>query len=109
MKFERKTRALFPILLLGASLALPSFLIAGAPDNSNQPDQSQPDQAGVKQDVKTAGKDTKNATEAAGRGVANGSKKAYHATTHATRKVFSKSKNTTKGAVDGAKDGAKQQ
>jgi|HubBroStandDraft_5_1064220.scaffolds.fasta_scaffold227251_2 hypothetical protein len=102
MKSGRQLSAFF----LGAALALMPAFAAGVDDNSNQQGAGQ---AGVKQDVKTAGKDTKNAAQDAGHGVANGSKKAYNATARVTKKVWSKTKNTTKGAVDGGKDGAKQQ
>jgi hypothetical protein len=66
------------------------------------------DDSGAKQDIKTAGKDTKKAAVKTGSGVKKGTGKAYNATKHGTQKVFHKTKTTTTGAVDGGKQGAKQ-
>jgi hypothetical protein len=102
MKIRRQLSA----FLIGAALALTPAFAAGPDDNTSQQGAGQ---SGVKQDVQTAGKDTKNAAQDAGHGVANGSKKAYNATARVSKKVWTKTKNATKGAVDGGKDGAKQQ
>lgn len=45
-------------------------------------------QDGTKQDMKSAGHETKNATVDAGHGVATGTKKAYHKTKHVTKKAY---------------------
>lgn len=89
----------FPALFLGAGLLL------GPASGWSQP---LPDESGAKQDVKTAGKDTKKVAVKTGEDVKKGTGKAYNATKNGAKKVFHKTKSTTKGAVEGGKDGAKQ-
>jgi len=117
MEIQRNLTAKF----LGATLVMASALGWSQPysptlDNS------------VKQDVKAAGHDTKDAAKDTGHAVkkgtvkaahatASGTKKAAdtterdkaaHATAHGTKKVWDKTKSTTKGAVHGAKEGAEK-
>jgi hypothetical protein len=106
MLLSMKIRRQFPAFLLAAALALTPAFAAGLDDDTNQQGAGQ---SGVKQDVKTAGKDTKSAAQDAVHDVANGSKKAYNATVRVSKKVWTKTENAAKGAVDGGKDGAKQQ
>jgi hypothetical protein len=42
------------------------------------------------QDMKNAGRDTKNATKSVGHGIGKGTKKAYHKTKHGTKKAYHK-------------------
>ncbi len=89
-----------PALFLGAALLLglaPAWSQPGTPGDS-----------GAKQDIKTAGKDTKKAAVTTGKDVKKGTTKAYHTTKHGAKKVFHKTKTTTEGAVKGGKEGAKQ-
>jgi hypothetical protein len=47
-----------------------------------------------KQDMKSAGHDTKNAASETGHGIASGTKKAYHKTKHGVKKAYHKTANT---------------
>jgi hypothetical protein len=87
-------------------MRIPAMFLGAALLFAQTPGWSQPaaDDSGAKQDVKTAGKDTKKAAVATGKDVKKGTTK----TVHATKKVFHKTKTTTEGAVNGGKDGAKQ-
>jgi len=58
--------------------------------------------------MKNAGHESKDAAIDTGRGVKQGTKKAYHKTKHGTKKAWHKTKNTTTGAAHGAKEGAKR-
>src|ERR1700748_2731702 len=51
---------------------------------------------GPKQDMKTAGSDTKHAATSAGHGVSQGTKKDYHKTASGTTKAYDKTKEGTK-------------
>jgi hypothetical protein len=51
-------------------------------------------QDGTKQDMKSAGHDTKNAAVETGHGIKTGTKKAYHKTKHGVKKAFHKTKKT---------------
>ena len=97
-------------LVLGAALGLlPTAgwgVQAQTGDNASAPATSQSSSA--KQDLKTAGKDTKDAAKSTGSGVKKGTKSAYHATKKGTTTAAKKVGSTTKGAVTGAKDGAKK-
>jgi hypothetical protein len=94
----------FATYLLGAALVLGT---APAWTQSTPSSPSSQD-SGVKQDLKTAGQDTKDAAKDTGHAVKQGTKKTYHATKNGTKKAWNKTKNTTKGAAEGAKEGAKQ-
>ena len=94
---HRNTKQQLSALVLGAALACTSTL-----------GRSQPQDTGAKQDMKSAGHETKDAAQDAGHGVKQGTKKAYHATKRTTKKVWHKTKDTTKGAVEGGKEGAHQ-
>jgi len=98
------TNRSFATYLLGAALV---FGTAPAWTQST-PDTASNQDSGVKQDLKSAGHDTKDAAKDTGHAVKQGTKKSYHATKKGAKKVWSKTKNTTKGAAEGAKDGAKQ-
>lgn len=87
--------------LLGAALVMASALGWSQPYSPTQ-DNS------VKQDVKVAGHDTKDAAKDTGHAVKTGTVKAAHATAHGTKKVWKKTKSTTKGAVHGAREGAEK-
>ncbi len=52
--------------------------------------------SGAKQDMKSAGHETKDAAKDTGHGIKQGTKKAYHKTKHATKKVGHK--------IEGKKD-----
>jgi hypothetical protein len=99
MLLSMRVKTQFSALLVAAALLLGP--VAGWSHPSA-------DDSGAKQDVKTAGKDTKKAAVKTGTGVKKGTGKAYNATKHGTQKVFHKTKTTTTGAVDGGKEGAKQ-
>ena len=90
----------FFTLLLGAALVFVPASVwsqqATSPDNS----------AG--QDMKNAGKQTRNAAEDAGQGVKKGTKKACNKTKNGARKAGQKTKNTTRGAAQGAKQAAQK-
>jgi hypothetical protein len=53
-----------------------------------------PFQDGTKQDMKSAGHETKNAAVDTGHGIKTGTKKAYHKTKHGMKKAFHKTKKT---------------
>jgi hypothetical protein len=112
-----KTNGTLSTLLLSAALLfIPSLALS--------------QDTGAKQDLKTAGHETKDAAKNTGHAVKKGTvktydatkngtekavdttktdtKKAYHATAKGTKKVVTKTKDTTKGAVEGAKEGAKK-
>jgi hypothetical protein len=98
------TNRSFAAYLLGAILlfgTVPAW-------TQSTPDTAASQDSGVKQDLKTAGHDTKDAAKDTGHAVKQGTKKSYHATKNGTKKVWHKTKNTTKGAAEGAKEGAKQ-
>lgn len=94
-----KTNRQFPAILLGAALAITPAL--------GWSQQSTPDSS-AKQDMKSAGHETKDAAKDTGSGVKKGTKHAYHSTKRGTKKAWHKTKNTTKGAVNGGKEGAQQ-
>lgn len=62
----------------------------------------------AKQDMKNAGRDTKDGAKDAGKGIEKGTKRTYHTSKRDTKKAWHKTKNTTKGAVNGAKQGAQE-
>jgi hypothetical protein len=97
-----------PTFLLGAVFAVSASGWTQQTAPATTPDATPSQSGGAKQDLKTAGHDTKNAAKSAGNGVKKGTKKGYNATKNGTKKVWNKTKNTTKGAADGAKEGAKQ-
>ena len=98
------------LLCMRFKTSIPAMFLGAALLFVQAPGWSQPaaDDSGAKQDLKTAGKDTKKAAKETGKGVKKGTGKAYSATKHGTQKVFHKTKTTTEGAVNGGKDGAKQ-
>lgn len=51
-------------------------------------------QDGTKQDMKSAGHETKDAAADAGHGVKTGTKKAYHKTKHGVKKAYHKTAHT---------------
>ena len=53
-----------------------------------------PYQDGTKQDMKSAGHETKDAAVDTGHGIKTGTKKAYHKTKHGVKKAFHKTKKT---------------
>jgi hypothetical protein len=53
-----------------------------------------PFQDGTKQDMKSAGHDTKDAAVETGHGVKTGTKKAYHKTKHGVKKAYHKTIKT---------------
>jgi len=55
-------------------------------------------QDGAKQDMKSAGHDTKDAAVDTGHGVKTGSEKAYHGTKHVTKKAYHGTKHGVKKA-----------
>jgi type IV secretory pathway TrbL component len=55
---------------------------------------STPYQDGTKQDMKSAGHDTKNAAVDTGHGIKTGTKKAYHKTKHGVKKAYHKTAKT---------------
>ncbi|HEV2484157.1 MAG TPA: hypothetical protein VGT08_01385 [Terracidiphilus sp.] len=107
-----KTTHQLSALLIGAALVcLPALGFSQQSTSSNH--------SGVKQDVKEAGHDTKDAAKDTGHAVKkgtektydatkSGTKKVYHSTKKGTEKVWDKTKHTTKGALNGGKEGAKQ-
>ena len=104
LEFMRMNRQ-FSAFFLGAIL-----ISAPASGWTQQTPQTPPasQDSGTKQDLKTAGQDTKHAAKATGNGIKQGTKKAYSATKHGTKKAWKKTKSTTTGAAEGAKEGAKQ-
>ena len=92
-----RTPSHLSVLILGLTMTI------GAPLAFSQ---STSDSA--KQDMRSAGEQTKGAAKDTGRGVKKGTEKAYHSTKKGTKKAWNKTRNTTKGAVDGGKAGAKQ-
>lgn len=98
-------------LVLGAALGLLPATGWGLHTQSGDSTSAQSKSEGsssAKQDLKTAGHDTKDAAKSTGKGVAKGTKSAYHATKKGTTTAAKKVGSTTKGAVTGAKDGAKK-
>lgn len=95
-----KTKLQLSALMLGAAL-----MCVPAPGWSQQ-DTTQ--NSGAKQDMKSAGHETKNAAKDAGSGVKKGTKKGYHKTKKGVKKAWHKTKSTTTGAAQGAKEGAQQ-
>lgn len=85
--------------VLGLTMALGAPLAFGQQTSSSDT---------AKQDMRSAGQQTKGAAKDAGRGVKKGTKKTYHSTKKGTQKAWNKTRNTTKGAVDGGKAGAKR-
>ena len=55
---------------------------------------STPYQEGTKQDMKSAGHDTKNAAVETGHGIKTGTKKAFHKTKHGVKKAYHKTAKT---------------
>jgi hypothetical protein len=53
-----------------------------------------PYQDGTKQDMKSAGHETKDAAVDTGHGIKTGTKKAYHKTKHGVKKAYHKTKKT---------------
>ena len=92
----------FKTILLAAVLVAGPVVIVGQTTPAPAQDSS------AKQDLKDAGRDTKNAAKDAGNGIKKGTKTAARKTKNGTKKAWNKTKNTTTGAVDGAKEGAKQ-
>src|ERR1700679_800105 len=64
-------------------------------------------QDGAKQDMKSAGTDTKDAAKDAGHGVDTGTKKAYHKTASGTRTATHKTTRTTKRVYHKTAEGTK--
>ncbi len=56
-------------------------------------------QDGVKQDMKNAGTETKNAAKDTGHGISTGTQKAYHKTKRGTKKAYHKTASATKHAT----------
>ena len=74
-----------------AALFLAASLVAATPVKSYAQD-------GAKQDMKSAGHDTKDATEDAGHGIKTGTEKGYHKTKSGTKKAYHKTKHGVKKA-----------
>jgi hypothetical protein len=64
-------------------------------------------QDGPKQDMKTAGTDTKKAAKSTGHAVSTGTKKTYNKTASGTKTAYHKTANGTKTATDKTVDGTK--
>jgi hypothetical protein len=64
-------------------------------------------QDGPKQDMKTAGTDTKNAAKSTGHAVSTGTKKTYNKTASGSKTAYHKTANGTKTATDKTVDGTK--
>lgn len=91
------------------TFALGTFLTVGATALFAVPlPQSSSSSQSAKQNMQTAGHQTKSAAQHAGRSVKQGTRSAYHSTKRGTKKAWNKTRNTTKGAVDGGKAGARQ-
>jgi hypothetical protein len=110
-----KTNLQVPALFLGAALmcAAPGWSqqsdnTAPAPATTSQTTPAQDNGAQAKQDMRNAGRDTKDAAHDTANGVKHGTRHAYHSTKRHAKKAWNKTKNTTKGAIDGAKEGAQQ-
>ena len=119
MQTQRTLTAKF----LGAALVLTSALGWSQPSSPTQDNSAKQDLKSAGHETKDAAKDTghavKKTTVKAAHATENGTKKvahatatdtkeAAHATAHGTKKVWEKTKSTTKGAVNGAKEGAEQ-
>lgn len=92
--------------VLGAALAGGTALAAAVPQADQDQTTTHHNTAG--QDMRNAGRSTKNAARDTGRATKRGTKKAWRKTKHGTKKAWNKTKNTTKGAVHGAKKGAQK-
>jgi hypothetical protein len=69
---------------------------------------AQTSDSGPKQDMKSAGADTKNATTNAGHGVGQGSKKVYNNTKSGTATGYNKTKAGTEKGYDKTKSGTEK-
>ena len=108
--FYMKTNWQVPALFLGAALmCVPASGWSQQTDTTpTQTTPAQDDGTRAKQDMRSAGHETKDAAHDAGNGVKHGTRHAYHSTKRGTKRAWRKTKNTTKGAVNGAKEGADQ-
>lgn len=98
----RSNRKFLVALLAGALTAVPAFAMPVLGQTAGQ-------------DVKAAGRDTKDAAKDAGRGVKTGTKEAYHKTKSGTKHAYRSTKyhtrravHRTKNAAHGADEGAHQ-
>jgi hypothetical protein len=64
-------------------------------------------QDGAKQDMKSAGHETKDAAKDTGHGISTGTKKAYHKTSEGTQTAYGKTKHGTKKAYHKTANGTK--
>ena len=97
-----RTRVQVTTFLLGAALAFGPALAW------SQETTPPPDHRTAKQEMRAAGRDTKDAARDTGRGVKKGTKHAYRSTKRGTKKAWHKTKNTARGAKNGAENGARQ-
>lgn len=93
-----RTRSQLTTLLLGAALAFTPALVFG------QDQTTPPDHPSAKQDMKNAGRDTKDAARNAGRATKRGTKKVYHSTKRHSKHAWNRTKNAARGTKNGAKN-----
>ncbi len=99
-----KSMRQFAAFVLGAALAGGTAFAAAQPQAEQ--DQTTTHHSTAGQDMRNAGRSTRNAARDTGRATKKGSKKAWRKTKHGTKKGWNKTKNATKGAVRGGKEGA---